>query len=418
MLRCFAIILGVSLSAPVVSQQLPTPLHLSDVVRIALEQRSEISAARARTLAAAQRPAIVSALPDPMISPSINHYPYRMMEDVQSRGRVDWSFGIEQSFPLSDVRSQRRRAAEAEVTRTQAEAYRVSLDIAFEVQLAFFMLRERREMMRVLEEQLALSHQLVTAASARYAGGKGMQSEVLRAEVEVARALAAIRALNAEIGAAQAMLNASMGRAASATVPEIEYEVSIQEPPLPQVVRETALRSRPELRAGASEVERSAAEIEVMRTMYRPMATVRLGPSSTMTAGPGAMIMVGITVPIWRERLRAGVAEAQAMTTMAQSDLEAMRRMIEGEATTSRENVNAARVRVESLRREIVPRTRMAVEAALTSYTSGRSTLVPLIEVSRALWDARSELVMAETILSTAWARLERASGGVAVPSQ
>ena len=48
--------------------------------------------------------------------------------------------------------------------------------------------------------------------AARYAGGKGGQADVLRAEVEVARAQAASRSLAADISAAEAMLNVSLGR--------------------------------------------------------------------------------------------------------------------------------------------------------------------------------------------------------------
>jgi outer membrane protein TolC len=408
--RWLAAVVSIALCAQAAAQELPVPLRLADVIRIAMQQRSEVTAAGARAEAAAQRPAIVGALEDPMISPAIDHYPYTMMQDAQVRGRFDWSIGIEQRFPLSDIRGQRRRAAQAEARRTEADTDRVRLDVALQAQLAFFMLHERRAMARLIEEQLGLAHQLVAAASARYAGGKGVQAEVLRAEVEVARTQAAKQTLTAEISAAEAMLNVSLGRSASAPVPVIEHQVRTEEPPIAESVRAAALAARPELRAGTSEVERSSAEIEVMRAMYRPMATLRVGPSYTMTEGSGAMIMIGISIPIWRERLHAGVAEAQAMQSMARADLEAMRRMIEGESAAAREGVNAARARAEALRREVVPRARMAVEASLAAYSAGRSTLVSVIEASRTLWDTRIELLMSDTALSSAWARLERAT--------
>jgi outer membrane protein TolC len=223
----------------------------------------------ARANAAAQRPAIVGALEDPMISPSIDHYPFNMMDDVQTYGRFDWSIGIEQRFPLSDIRTQRRRAAQADARRTQAEVDRVRLDVVLEAQRAFFMLRERREMVRVLDEQLALARQLVAAATARYACGKGGQADVLRAEVEVARAQAARRSLTADIGAAEAMLNVSLGRSASLPVPQLEYRVRSDEPPAAANLQSAAVENRPELRAGAAEVAR-APEIETA-DMYQPM---------------------------------------------------------------------------------------------------------------------------------------------------
>ena len=78
-----------------------------------------------------------------------------------------------------------------------------------------------------------------------------------------------------------------------------------------------------------AEMARAEADVEVMRDMFRPMATIRTGPSYTMTDGRGWMAMVGLSLPIWRSKLRAGVAEAQAMRSMAEADLRAMTRMID-----------------------------------------------------------------------------------------
>jgi len=73
---------------------LPSPLSLGDVIRLASERRDEIQAARARIRAGEARPTIVSALQDPMISPSLDHLPFML-------GGADVSFTIEQQIPLS-----------------------------------------------------------------------------------------------------------------------------------------------------------------------------------------------------------------------------------------------------------------------------------------------------------------------------
>jgi outer membrane protein TolC len=234
---------------------------------------------------------------------------------------------------------------------------------------------------------------------------------VLRAEVEAARVRGAQQALTAQTRAAEAMLNASMGRAPAKPIPELVH-VPNRAPPLaaPAAV-ERALLRRPELLAGEAEVERAKAEVEVMRSMYKPMATVRVGRASTMAEGPGAMIMIGVSVPIWRERLRAGVTEARAMQRMADSDLIAMRLMVEGEAVSARESVEAARAQYVVLEDQVLPRARAATETALAAYSSGQSTLISVVESARALWEVQAEQVMAEAALGEAWARLRRATG-------
>jgi outer membrane protein TolC len=208
------------------------------------------------------------------------------------------------------------------------------------------------------------------------------------------------------------MLNGAMGRPADAPIPELDGGPARETPIATAAAREAALEQRPELRAGTAQIERATAEVEAMRSMYRPMAMVRAGPASTMAEGSGAMLMFGVSVPIQRERLHAGVAEAQAMERMARADLEGMQRMVASEATAARESVLAARTRLDALENEVVPRARMAVDAALASYGAGQLTLVSVIDASSALWEARSEALMAETELGEAWSRFERALGG------
>jgi outer membrane protein TolC len=134
-----------------------------------------------------------------------------------------------------------------------------------------------------------------------------------------------------------------------------------------------------------------------------------------MAEGKGAMLMLGISVPLWRNRLRAGVDEAQAMERMAQADLVAMRRMIEGEVAVARAEAEATRQTLQALEVDVVPRARSAVDAALAAYASGQGTLVLVVDASRALWDTERDRVMGQTQASEAWARLQLALGSTAL---
>jgi len=116
---------------------LPSPLRLGEVIRLAGERRDEIEAARARTRAGEARPTIVSALADPMVSPSLDHLPFMW-------GGADVSLTVEQQIPLSGIRQHRRAAALADLERLRAETSRTSLDVGLQASTAFLMLQERR----------------------------------------------------------------------------------------------------------------------------------------------------------------------------------------------------------------------------------------------------------------------------------
>ena len=382
---------------------LPSPLRLVDVVRIAGERRAEIDAARARTRAAEQRPAIVGALQDPMVSPSLDHLPFMW-------GGADVSVTIEQQIPLSGVRGHRRASALADIERLRAETGRAGLDVGLQAATAFLMLQERQRTQALLSEQIAFARDVVAAANARYSAGTAPQSDVLRAEVEVARLEAQARALVSEVRGAESMLATSLGLDPNTSLPPLQ-PVVVAQPPPPWPTLRAALTDRPELTAVRAEIARAEADVQVMRDMYRPMATIRTGPSYTMTDGKGWMAMVGLSLPIWRGKLRAGVAEAQAMRAMSEADLRAMTRMFEGEAATATNQVQAWRDRQDALNTNVLPRARMAIAPAIAGYTAGQLPLVSVIEAVQALWTVQADVIVADVELGLAWVRLGRGIG-------
>jgi outer membrane protein TolC len=208
------------------------------------------------------------------------------------------------------------------------------------------------------------------------------------------------------------MLNASMAREATAPIPELEAVPATGEPPPPGEAARAAVDARPELSAGRAEIARAEAEQRVMGSMYLPMAMVRTGPAYTMTERFGWMLMIGVSIPLWRGRLNAGTAEAEAMADMARADVSAMERMIGGETARARERVVAVRERYVALRDRVVPKAKQAVEASLAGYVSGQLPLVSVVEAAQALWMAQGDVIMAEAELGIAWARLDRAVGG------
>jgi outer membrane protein, heavy metal efflux system len=139
---------------------------------------------------------------------------------------ADVSFTIEQQIPLSGIRGHRRASALADIDRLRAEATRTTLDVAVEAAIAHLMLQERRRTAALVNEQMALARDVVRAANARYASGTAPQSDVLRAEVEVARLEATARALVGEVRGAEAMLNTSLALDADTPVPPLTVHVS------------------------------------------------------------------------------------------------------------------------------------------------------------------------------------------------
>lgn len=383
-------------------------VSLNDAMAAARAARAEMRVSTARVEAAKQRPMIVSSLEDPIIAPSIDHKP------VDPMMKTDRSITFEQSFPLSRVRTHRRRAAEADVARFQGEGGKTTLKIEAEVAQAFFMLSEKRKVAAILGQQVDLASALVRLAATRHGVGAMTQADVLRMEIEEARLRSRLSVIGAEVRAAEAMFNTAMGLAPYRPVPPLlvqaVLDAIVSVPDLDSAL-EVALSRRPELSISRAEIQRARAEVDVMKSMYAPMAMVRVGMADTGAAGRGYMLMVGVSVPIWFGRLQAGVREANAMAAMAQADREAMLRMIHGDVAAALETLRGAMLNYHAFQTNLLPRAQRAIAPAMTAYGSGTLPLTSVLEASKALWSVQEESVMAETALGMAWIRQRSAMG-------
>lgn len=388
----------------------PAPrLTIDQVLVEARSHRQEIRAAQARADAAAQIPKVVSALPDPMLMGGLDHLPFSLMG-------ANYSVQLQQDFPLSRVRGHRERSALHEADARRAEVKTALLDVEAAAVRSFLMLVESQRMQAVVVELKKLASQVHASVQARLAAAQGSLSESVRAEVEVARLQGELEALEREVAGAWAMTEASMGHGTiSAQIPIAELRTPTDDPPDLATLVDTAADRRPELVQMRALVEAARANVSVMTSMYNPMAFARVGAANTMFDGPGAMLMVGLTLPIWREKLGAGVDEATAMGLMAEAELGAMQTMVSGEVATGRQKVLAARARYLVSRDRVVPLSRQSAELSLDAYITGQLPLVSVLDAVRTQGEAQMESVRAEVQLAAAWVELSRATGQIGV---
>ena len=160
LLTCCSVAVLLMLAAPARAQRvrLPDPLMLEHALQMAVMHRREVDAADARAAAASERPAIVSAPDDPMVTASIDHFP------VEQLMGVDWTIMVQQTFPLGDVLGSRARGAQAEARRLLRDADRVARDVQAEAAMAFLELYLARALDGIVTEQIMVTEQLVAAS--------------------------------------------------------------------------------------------------------------------------------------------------------------------------------------------------------------------------------------------------------------
>ncbi len=402
------IALGVAPRALHADDALPEPLSPDVVIAYARAHRLEIRAAGAKAEAQAQIPRVVSAPPEPMIMTSVDHLPFSGMG-------ANVSLMIQQEFPMSGILGDKKRAAQAEARASLADARTVSLDVEYQAVAAYLMLAELERMTKIFEEQITVARQIAGATQIQLSVGQATAADAVRAELDIARLDGEREGLEADMISASAMLDTALGRPVSQKRHTCAFVLPNRDPPPLADLVAMARKKRPELGAMHERISKARAEVDVMSSMYRPMAFARLGAAYTMTDKAGLMLGFGVSIPIWRGSLDAGVSEAKSMVSMASSDESAMRNMVDGDVAAARDGVVAARIRLSVAHDKIVPLANDTVALSLDAYGAGQAPLVSVLDALRALRETRMSEVVAEVKVAGAWARLGRSVGVVKV---
>src|SRR5262249_26171365 len=157
--------------------------RLQAAIRAAVTQNPEVASMEARIEASRHRVAQSDALPDPEVELGLKDVPV----SNPSLSRDDFTMEMiaaRQRFPGSGKRETQERTARAELEVMQAEHVRHVIEIAADVADSFFRLGELDRRIAIARETRARLSDAVTASRERYEVGKGIQADVLRANLE------------------------------------------------------------------------------------------------------------------------------------------------------------------------------------------------------------------------------------------
>jgi outer membrane protein TolC len=368
------------------ARQGPEPI-LDALVAEALVQNPDVRSLQETLEAARQRPEQAKVLPDPMVSalyvndgwsPSLGE---RAMTTLGVMGT--------QTFPWPGKRGLREKVAGQDTVVTGERLERQRLGLAAGVRRAFWDLVLGEESLRLLGEQEEVWKEAEAVVRARYAVGQGAQQDVLRAQVEITRFEQLRAEQAAEIEAREAELSRLVGREVKRGV---VAGVRLQLRPEPRTL--AALQSEaeatlPELRAGAAAVERGQLAIDLAEREFKPDITVQAGYMNRGGLEPMWQAGVGVTLPVYRGRRRAAVAEAEASRRAVALQVEAVRAQIRFR-TREREAQLRAAERVATVYADgLIPQARLSYEAAIASYEAGKVPFLTVLEALSTLYRDR-----------------------------
>jgi outer membrane protein TolC len=354
---------------------LTTRSSLDDFLTYALLNQPQVEAAYFDWLASVERITVARSRPDPQLT-------FQM--DIQ---QVVTSLmpGLMMSFPGA---GKLRAAGAVAAAESQAEyfAFRTAcLESAYAVEGAYYQLYFLEEKIRVNRENLSLLTDLARLARAQNEVGKATLQEVLRAQIAQERVETDLANLEDSRGPLLAQFKAALGLGADQPAPPVPQR--LESTPLDladEKLFEAALAQNTRLKGLEAEVR--AAEAVIAQAYKARLPDASLGVMADAKTSPTLYRPWGtVTVPLWRDKLAAEVAQAQANKRAGEARLSAEQIALAVAVAEKAFLCREASRNLELLQNHLLPKQRQSLEMARSGYLAGQIDFLNLSDTELTL---------------------------------
>lgn len=385
---------------------------LNTYIEVALANNPEIAAAQRRWESALQKIPQARALDDPMVGVDVERRDTTRFDTFSDN---EWM--ISQSLPWFGKRDLRGRVESGAAKQVEMDWQMKTLEVVAMVKQAYYDLWQAERELDVNERSQELMRQFVEVARARYETGKASQSDLIRAQNELAKLsedrVDRVRMQKQALAELNQLLRRAPGVPAEigpeVTAPVLELGVTLEQ-------LQAAAEHRPELRGlGEGTVRSAEASLALARKSYAPDVQFRVearqfnGQSGIQEYDTG----VFINFP-WLNRAKrnAAVAEARANLEASRADLDAMRVRTATDVKKLYDGVHTMHHHYDLYNQVLIPQQELAVEAARAAYESGTGGFLDLLDARRMLFDLEMQNLHHAAEFQRLLASLERMVGG------
>ncbi|MFI5183844.1 MAG: TolC family protein [Vicinamibacteria bacterium] len=383
---------------------------LDGLVATALRGNPELRAAEESLSAARARVPQAGALPDPVATVSYQNGGHGWSPGADNDTGV--GIAVRQDLPFAGKRRLAQEVETREAERAGHLVSRVRLSLVYRVRVTYAELLRVRENLVILEDQRRALHDIEELTRSRYAVGLAGQSDVLRAQAELARLGQARIHEEGQEASAVAELNRLLARPAGTPVEPAQRLVSLAERPLGVPSLEEVLAGvdamSPDVAADAAMVARSEAALQLARRMSKPDFSALASYLNRGSLPPIFAVDVGVALPLYKGRKQGqAVAEAEARLRSDQALGDAMRLRARAEAEKALADLRAAVGEAQTYTQGVLAVDALAVESAVAGFRAGKSPFVAVLEAHNALYKDRWQ--QADLLFHVLWhgARLD-----------
>ena len=360
---------------------------LADFLTYAMFNQPQVEVAYYDWAAAVENVTVARSLPDPQLTFQAD------IENVVSSVMP----GLMQNFPGPGKLRAQAKAAAADSRGKYFAFESAVLQTAYAVKQSYYRLWFLDEKIHVNREMLRLLSELERIARAQNEVGQATLQDVYRAQIEEERLTTEIANLEDSRQPLQAQFKAALGLTRDRPYPPMpaRFEATTLDLPAEQIL-DTAFARNPELKAMEAEVRRAQASLDLAYKAKVPDFSLGL-MADVKTAPVLYRPLATVTLPVWRDKIAAEIAAAQAGKRVAQARLTAEQIKLTVDFAEKSFDYREVTRNLDLLRGQLIPKAQRSLEIARSGYLSGKTDFFNLIDTERSLLEFRLSEIDART---------------------
>jgi cobalt-zinc-cadmium efflux system outer membrane protein len=390
-------------------------------VKVAIRNNPNLAEMRERYQALLEVPSQVGSLPDPMVNFNALNFPtdtYDRSQEPMTQLQV----GISQAIPFPGKLSLKEAAAEYDALAAEHSVDEARLQLIKNVKSKWWQLFYLDRALETLENNKVLMRQFITVAKTKYETGKGLQQDVLLAQLELSKLMDQEVQLKAIRRNQSIQLNTLMNRPANEMI-SLPDQISRD---IPDIIDEDALYQmaeslRPLLKQMDSQIEAAQSRLDLAKRDYYPDFNVnvvygdRTGDNPQPVGGTRSDLvsaMIGVKVPLY-----AGRKQSKAVS-QKNRELQGSRYALLDEKAIVMAAISSAVTDYQQAKEQfslfgsgIVPQAQQTVQSMLAGYQVSEVDFLNLVRSQITLFNYELQYWKALSDAKQALARLDAAVG-------
>jgi outer membrane protein TolC len=373
-------------------------LSLQDALAIALENNQGLAELQSKAESMGAVPSQVGALPDPMLGFNALNLPTDTF-DRDQEPMTQMQIALSQTFPFPGKRGLQREASEHDASAASKQLLDKRLQIAAAVRGAWWQLAYLDHAIRIIQQNQGLMRDFVEIAQTKYKVGKGLQQDVLLAQLELSRLLNRELPLEGMRSAGQADLNMLMNRPANQAVrlPEGLPNINLPELPAESELLEQALGARPMLDVEREKVEAARLRMDVAEKDSYPDFKIGAAYGFRDYTDPTgrevpdlASFLFSINVPIYSSSKQSKLYEQRSSDYFGSKHaFNESVRTVDAAIARNYAYYQAARDQVALYGQAIIPQAQQTVSAMLSAYQVNKVDFLNVLNTQITLYNAQ-----------------------------